>query len=394
MISCKNTGQNHTETTNKQLVVNQKTLEISPGANQTEAYLPLLKGKRVGVVTNQSGIIKNGDKYVHLVDSLLNLGVKIQKVFAPEHGFRGLADAGEHIQSGKDTQTGLEVVSLYGKNKKPYPSQLENIDIMVFDLQDVGVRFYTYISTLHYVMEACAENNIPIIVLDRPNPNAHYIDGPVLEPEYKSFIGMHPVPVVYGMTIGEYGKMINGEKWLDNKVQADLTIIPVENYTHSMPYDLPVKPSPNLPNAKSVNLYPSLCFFEGTQISVGRGTEMPFQIYGSPYLEKTGFSFTPKSMAGATHPKWEGRECYGVDLRNEPRLSELNLEWLKEAFEQTSMVKTLFFNEKSSFNRLAGNDKLKQQIINRVSMEDIRKSWQKDLDNFKKIRKKYLIYKD
>ena len=257
---------------------------VYPGAERMGLYLDSLKGKRVAVVANQTSVISNGSNYTHLVDSLVSLKLNIQKVFAPEHGFRGKADAGESIADGIDSKTGLPLISLYGKNKKPTKAQLKDIDLVVFDIQDVGVRFYTYISTLHYVMEACAELKIPLLLLDRPNPNGHYIDGPILEPAHKSFVGMHPVPVVYGMTIGEYGLMINGEKWLDNKLKASLTVIKLKNYTHNSTYNLPIKPSPNLPNKKAINLYPSLCFFEGTNVNAGRGTNMQFQIYGSPFL--------------------------------------------------------------------------------------------------------------
>ncbi|MBS9774255.1 MAG: DUF1343 domain-containing protein [Tenacibaculum sp.] len=368
----------------------KKVLKV--GVEQTNLYLSKLKDKNIAIVANQTSVIlkKNGG-FEHLVDSLLSLKVKVKKVFAPEHGFRGKADAGEIIEDNKDVKTGLPIISLYGKNKKPKKEQLKGIDIVVFDIQDVGVRFYTYISTLHYVMEACAENNIPVIILDRPNPNAHYIDGPVLEMKHKSFVGMHPVPVVYGMTIGEYGKMINGEKWLNNNVNCDLTVIPLQNYTHNTPYDLPIKPSPNLPNKVSINLYPSLCFFEGTNVSVGRGTDMQFQIYGSPYLEKTSFSFKPKPNEGAKYPKHKNKICYGEDLRKTKTLFKIKLNWLLRTYVQSSKVKVKFFN--SFFTKLSGTEKLQKQIINGVSEEEIRKTWVEDLDNFKKIRSKYLIYK-
>ncbi|MFK8302219.1 exo-beta-N-acetylmuramidase NamZ domain-containing protein [Capnocytophaga stomatis] len=390
MASCKNNGQ---KITNKAFTPTQETSqEIILGANRMDLYLPLLQNKKVGIVTNQTGIVKtqNG-KYVHLVDTLLKKDVKVIKVFAPEHGFRGQADAGEVVKDGKDSKTGLPIVSLYGKNKKPTKEQLADLDVVLFDLQDVGVRFYTYISTLHYVMEACAEQQLPVVVLDRPNPNAHYIDGPVLEPEFKSFIGMHPVPVVYAMTIGEYGQMINGEKWLNNNLVANLKVIPLANYTHQTPYSLPVKPSPNLPNDVSINLYPSLCFFEGTNISMGRGTSWQFQVYGSPYLENTSFSFTPKPNEGDKKPMFNGKVCYGEDLRNHPTLSKLNFTWLKKALEQSKGVKMPFFT--SSFNKIAGNATLKQQIIDQKSDDEIRKTWQPALDKFKQTRKKYLIYK-
>ena len=259
---------------------------LQTGADQIGAYLPILKGKRIAIVANQTSVIFDGKKTTHLIDTLVSLKLNIKKVFAPEHGFRGKVDAGESIEDGLDVKTKLPIISLYGKNKKPTKSQLRGINLVLFDIQDVGARFYTYISTLHYVMEACAELNIPLILLDRPNPNGHYIDGPVLENDHKSFVGMHPVPVVYGMTIGEYGQMINGEKWLKDGIKSPLTVIKLKNYTHDSEYRLPIKPSPNLPNEKSINLYPSLCFFEGTNVSVGRGTDMQFQIYGSPFLNK------------------------------------------------------------------------------------------------------------
>lgn len=361
------------------------------GANQLNEYLPLLTEKKVGVVTNQTGVLLHNNKPVnHLIDTLLSLNVNIKKVFVPEHGFRGTADAGEVIQDGTDSQTLLPIISLYGRNKKPNKAQLSDIDIMVFDLQDVGVRFYTYISTLHYVMESCAENNIRLIVLDRPNPNGFYIDGPVLNPKYKSFVGMHPVPIVYGMTIGEYAQMINGEKWLKNGIQCPLTIIKLQNYQHSTRYKLPVAPSPNLPNEVSVNLYPSLCFFEGTNISVGRGTNQQFQIYGSPYLEKTEFHFVPQTNQGAKNPLYKGKICYGEDLTQTKELSQIKLSWLIHSFEQSRHVKTPFFN--NLFNKLAGNSELQQQIINQISEQEIKKSWQKDIAKFKQIRKKYILY--
>lgn len=369
----------------------QDTKKIQTGASQIEKYIPLLKGKRVAIVGNQTSIIFNKKNApVHLTDSLLSRNISITKVFSPEHGFRGTSDAGEKVKNGTDAKTGLPIISLYGKNIKPSVQQLEDVDIVVFDIQDVGARFYTYISTLHYVMETCAEQNIPIIVLDRPNPNAHYIDGPVLDTKYKSFVGMHPVPVVYGMTIGEYAQMINGENWLKNKVKANLTVIPLLNYNHQKKYHVPIKPSPNLPNDKSINLYPSLCFFEGTNVSAGRGTDLQFQIYGSPYLNKSEFSFTPKSNAGAKHPKYKDKICYGENLTNVKRLNALNLKWLIKAYKQTSMVKTEFWN--LFFTKLAGNKKLQQQIKEGKSEEQIKASWKKELTHFKKIRKKYLLY--
>ena len=368
---------------------------LKTGAEQTELYLHLLKGKKVAVVGNQTSVIAKrrlgsaASDFVHLVDSLLSLDIQIQKVFAPEHGFRGKADAGEVVKDGVDSKTGLPIVSLYGKQKKPSSKQLEGIDVVIFDIQDVGARFYTYISTLHYVMEACAELGISLLILDRPNPNGHYIDGPVLEMEYTSFVGMHKVPVVYGLTIGEYGQMINGEKWLLNGIQCDLKVIPLGNYTHQTAYRLPVKPSPNLPNAKSINLYPSLCFFEGTNVSAGRGTELQFQIYGSPFLNKSFFSFTPQPNEGAKDPKFKNTICYGEDLRGTKQLSQLDLSYLLKAYQQDYSQD--FFN--SFFTKLAGTTKLQQQIEQGLNEREIRKTWEKDLAVFKVIRSKYLIYK-
>lgn len=365
---------------------------IKTGADNTELYLSALKGKRIAIVANQTSVIlkKEGEKeFTHLVDSLLTLNFNIKKVFAPEHGFRGKADAGEVVKDGFDTKTGLPIISLYGKNKKPTKQQLEGIDLVVFDIQDVGARFYTYISSLHYVMEACAEANIPVILLDRPNPNGHYVDGPVLEKKHKSFVGMHPVPVVYGMTIGEYGKMINGEKWLANGIQCDLTVIGLKNYTHQSNYSLPIKPSPNLPNDQSINLYPSLCFFEGTTVNAGRGTNMQFQIYGSPYLDsKNAFSYIPVSNPGAKYPKHKNKTCFGEDLRNEKRLDVLDLSWLIKAQAQNS--EEPFFN--AFFTKLAGTKALQEQITKGISEKEIRASWKIGLDRFKKIRENYLLY--
>ena len=368
---------------------------IKTGAERTGLYLDVLKGKNIAVVANQTSVLekrneqKEEREFVHLVDSLLSLGINVKKVFAPEHGFRGKADAGEVVKDGFDTKTGLPIISLYGKNKKPSTEQLKNIDVVVFDIQDVGARFYTYISSLHYVMEACAEAGIPVIILDRPNPNGHYIDGPVLELEHKSFVGMHKVPVVYGMTIGEYGQMINGEKWLKNGIQCDLKVIPLENYTHNTTYHLPVKPSPNLPNDKSINLYPSLCFFEGTSVSAGRGTEMQFQIYGSPFLSKSDFTFTPQPNEGAKYPKHENKLCFGENLQEADNLKKLDVSYLIKAYNQNSSKE--FFN--NFFTKLAGTKKLQQQIEDHLSEEEIRKTWEKDLNEFKITRNFYLLYK-
>lgn len=362
------------------------------GAENTTAYFSLLKAKKVGVVTNQTGIVRkksNPNEYESLVDFLLENGISLQRIYAPEHGFRGTADAGEHIKDGKDTKTGLPIISLYGNNKKPKPEHLEGIDVMIFDLQDVGVRFYTYISTLHYVMEACAEQNIPLIALDRPNPNGSIVDGPILEMEHKSFVGMHPIPVLHGMTIGEYAKMINGEKWLKEGIQCPLTVIPCLHYKRSMSYDLPVKPSPNLPNAKSVNLYASLCLFEGTPVSVGRGTNKQFQVYGSPDLQNMPFQFTPMPNEGAKKPLHEGKVCFGEDLSKHPDLNVFRLEWLLKAYKQSVKQKSFF---EPFFVKLAGTKNLQAQIEAGWTEEQIRETWQKGLTDFKKRRQPYLIY--
>ncbi|MGV9004645.1 exo-beta-N-acetylmuramidase NamZ family protein [Flavobacterium sp.] len=380
------------------------------GADNFEAYLPLLKNKKIGIVTNQTGIINRliikpavhaadprNSKDIEprvfngsIVDFLIDKKINIQKIYAPEHGFRGTADAGEHVIDGKDSKTGLPIFSLYGDNKKPKTEQLVGIDIMIFDLQDVGARFYTYISTLHYIMEACAENNIELIVFDRPNPNGSIVDGPILEKEHTSFVGMHPIPLLHGMTIGEYAQMINGEKWLKNGIQCNLKVIPCLNYSRAMEYSLPVKPSPNLPNDQSINLYPSLCLFEGTNVSVGRGTEMQFQIYGSPYLPTNNFSFTPKPNFGAKDPVYNGKLCYGEDLTTIPKVSKLELKWLIKAYNETASDKIKFFTP--FFTKLAGTKTLQQQIEKGVSEIEIRKSWEKGLNHFKVIRRKYLIY--
>ena len=371
------------------LSFSQNKDKLTLGADQIELFIDDLKGKGVAIVANQTSKIKSDNKYVHIIDSLLSLNINIKKVFSPEHGFRGIADAGEKVEDGIDLKTGLPIISLHGSNKKPTTDQMKDIDVVIFDIQDVGVRFYTYISTLHLVMEAVAENNKRLIILDRPNPNGHYIDGPILEKKFKSFVGMHPVPIVHGMTIGEFGIMINREGWLKNKINCNLKVIPIENYDRTIIYDLPVKPSPNLPNKKSINLYPSLCFFEQTPISIGRGTEMQFQIMGNPNWEKTDFKFRPRSMSGAKSPKHLNKICNGIDLRNHPYLNEINLEWIIYAYNK-SKNKSSFF--RSGFNRLAGNDKLQNQIINGINEEEIKLSWKKGIEKFKTIRSKYLLY--
>lgn len=378
---------------NKTLVqAKEDTTTIIVGANQTDAYLPLLKGKTIGVVANQTSVIfKDHYTYTHLVDSLITLNVKLKKVFAPEHGFRGTADAGEHVKDGLDTQTGLPIISLYGKNRKPSAAQLRGIDLMVFDIQDVGVRFYTYISTLHYVMEACAENNIPLLILDRPNPNGHFIDGPILETKHQSFVGMHPIPVAHGMTIGEYAQMINGEQWLNNGITCKLDVISLKHYQHSKPYKLPIKPSPNLPNSEAINLYPSLCFFEGTNVNAGRGTNQQFQVFGSPYLNSSFYTYryTPQPNEGSKHPKHEGKLCYGKQLENHPQLKGLELQWLIDAYENTA-DKDAFFN--LFFTKLAGTTLLQSQIESGLTTTEIKASWQNGLTKFKTLREQYLIY--
>ena len=369
--------------------------EFATGAENFKNYAHLLKGKKVGIVTNQTGTVKlpSENKTISVVDFLLSKKINITKIYAPEHGFRGTADAGELVKDGKDTQTGLPVLSLYGGNKKPKPEQLQGIDIMVFDLQDVGARFYTYISTLHYIIEACAENNIPLVVLDRPNPNGGIIDGPVLEKGNTSFIGMHPIPVLHGMTIGEYAKMINGEKWTENEKPCQLTVISCSGYNRNMPYSLPERPSPNLPNDQSINLYASLCFFEGTNVSMGRGTDKQFQIYGSPYLpkDKFSFAFTPKPNFGAKDPLYNGKECYGEDLSKTNKVKKLELKWLLKAY-VTTADKSKFFIP--FFTKLAGTTKLQQQIESGKTEEQIRQSWEDGLTKFKAVRKKYLIYEE
>ncbi len=386
--------------------------KILTAADQIALYLPLLKNKRVAIVANQTSVVfkdgrrktddirrktedgrqktNDGRLYTHLVDTLISLDVNITKVFAPEHGFRGKADAGEHIEDNIDKKTNLPIVSLYGQNRKPKLEILEGIDIVLFDIQDVGVRFYTYISTMTNVMEACAELGIPIIILDRPNPNGHYVDGPTLEIEHKSFVGMHPIPLVYGMTIGEYAKMVNGEKWLKKGIQCDITVIPLKNYSHNSSYSLPLRPSPNLPNDKSINLYPSLGFFEGTIINAGRGTEYQFQRYGAPFFPKNNFSYTPQPNFGSKYPKFSGQLCYGVDLSKSAKLSKVDLSFLIDAFNKTPKDKEFFGK---TFTVHAGTLKLRKQIEAGLTANEIRQTWIEDINKFKKIRNKYLIYK-
>lgn len=375
-------------------VFNSQAIEyenVVVGAERMETYLPLIKGKRVAVVANHTAVINS----IHLVDTLISRGVNLIKIFAPEHGFRGTADAGSTIENSIDKRTGLPVVSLYGKNKKPTQEQLKGVDIVVFDIQDVGARFYTYISTMHLVMEACAEANIEFLVLDRPNPNGFYVDGPVLDKDFKSFIGMHPIPIVHGLTIAELATMINGEMWLKDNRVCNLKYVLCKGYTHNTLYKLPIKPSPNLPNMTSVFYYPTLCLLEGTVVSVGRGTEKPFQYVGHPKYIDREHSFTPESRDGARRPKWEGETCFGYDVNNLKlealiESKKLALDIVLDTYKNTP--KENFF--RSSFNKLAGNSVLKKQIETFVSEKDIRESWQKDLETYKQMRRKYLLYPD
>ncbi|MBW3523167.1 exo-beta-N-acetylmuramidase NamZ domain-containing protein [Chryseobacterium sp. NKUCC03_KSP] len=398
-------SQYYSQTSNKE--------GFKTGADQPEKYLSLLKNKKVAVVTNQTGLVTRA-KYINvkqnnstggakgikidtlsIVDFLVENNINVKSIFAPEHGFRGDADAGEKVKNGVDVKTGIPIVSLYGNNKKPKQEQLKGIDVVVFDIQDVGVRFYTYISTLTYLMEAAAENNVEIMVLDRPNPHDGYIDGPVLKKKWESFVGMHEVPVVYGLTIGEYGKMVNGEKWLKNGVQAKYTLIEMKNYHKKKRYAILDKPSPNLPNDRSINLYPSLCFFEGTQVSVGRGTGLPFQIYGSPWTKDLPYQFTPKPNFGAKDPFLNGKLCYGENLSDHSKnLREINLEWLIKAYKNYKNPQQDFFLKNLFFDTLAGSDELRKQIISGRSEKEIKSSWKADLEKFSKIRSKYIVYKD
>jgi uncharacterized protein YbbC (DUF1343 family) len=353
-------------------------------------YLPLLKNKKVGMVVNHTATIKN----THLVDTLLSLGVNVHKIYAPEHGFRGTADAGEHVASYTDKRTGIAVISLYGNNKKPTPEQVADIDILIYDIQDIGARFFTYISTMYYVMEACAENNKPLLILDRPNPNGDYVDGPILDMKLKSFIGMLPLPIVHGLTVGELAHMIQGEGWLKDSLTCTFTVIPVLNYTHATEYILPIKPSPNMPNNQAIRLYPSLALFEGTNVSVGRGTYFPFQVIGSPFTIDTSYSFTPISIDGMSKdPMHMNKKCYGFDLRTIQPKKEVDLSYVINMYALTT-DKAGYFGKNNFFDKLAGNTILKQQLIEKKSAEVIRASWQKDLNVYKGMRKKYLLYPD
>jgi len=365
---------------------------ILVAAERPGAYLPLLYGKKVAVTANQTSMVNS----THLVDFLIENDVAVKKVFSPEHGFRGTASAGEKVKDGVDTPTGLPIISLYGSNKKPTADQIRDIDVVVFDIQDVGARFYTYISTLSYIMEACAEEGKKVVVLDRPNPHGYYVAGPVLKPGFESFVGMHPIPVVHGLTVGEYAKIVNGEGWLKDGVQCDLEVVRVHGWDHQTEYKLPVKPSPNLPNQQAIILYPSLCFFEGTNVSVGRGTDKPFQQIGAPWFEEGNQVFIPQSTAAAKYPKFEGEECRGYDLSQFANhylqgKGELYLFWLAESY-QSAKDKSKFFSRPEFFDLLAGTDQLRKGIIAGKSVEEMRLEWQDDLDDFKRLRQKYLLY--
>jgi len=369
--------------------------EITVGAERMEQYLPMLQSKRVALVVNQTSLVNN----THLADTLLSKGVNVVRIFAPEHGFRGTADAGETVKNGIDVQTDLPVVSLYGKNKKPTAEQLKGIDIVVFDIQDVGARFYTYISTMHYVMEACAENNKKCIVLDRPNPNGHYVAGPILNPELKSFVGMHPIPVVHGLTVGELACIINEEGWLNNRISCNLEVIKCSGYNHKKFYQLPIAPSPNLPNMESVYLYPHLCFFEGTVVSVGRGTDFPFQVIGHPQIKGGLFTFTPEPKPGAKYPKLQGKTCSGEYLGSMScdefqGLTDLDLGWLVNYYGQLNKNDESFFLTSNFIDKLAGTKDLRLEVMAGKSAEAIQAKWMQDLDAYKMLRQKYLLYED
>jgi len=360
---------------------------IQLGADRIDLTIPNLKGRKVALVVNQTSILGNG---THLLDTLVAYNINITKIFAPEHGFRGEADAGEKIVDGKDSKTGIPVISLYGKNHKPTAEQLKDTEIVIFDIQDVGTRFYTYISTMHYVMEACAENDKECIVLDRPNPN-DYVDGPILDIKYKSFVGMHPIPVLHGLTVGELANMINGEGWLNKGIKCRLKIIPMSGWKHGQPYSLPVKPSPNLPNDQSIKLYPSLCFFEATQVSVGRGTEFPFQVIGAPNPKYGSFKFTPHSVPGAKNPLLKDKLCYGTDLREYEFKGGLSLSFLIDFYKKSGLGAS-FFSSPKFMDLLSGSNLLRQQITKGMTEDKIRETWQDDLKKYKELRTKYLLY--
>ncbi len=371
--------------------LNQADGQVLTGLERTDEYLPILRGKRIGVVANNASVVRG----VNTVDTLIALECDVVKIYSPEHGFRRQVEAGLHLDNQIDSLTGVEVISLYGKKQKPSQEDLEGVDLIVFDIQDVGVRFYTYISTLSYVMEACAEKGIPLLVFDRPNPNGFYIDGPVLDSRFSSFVGLHPVPVVYGMTIGEYARMVNGEGWLKDGIQCDLGIVPLVNWTHHTFAQIPEAPSPNLPTINAIYLYPSLCFFEGTDISIGRGTCHPFEVFGHPAMKGFAFSFTPESIPGKSlHPPHKGELCLGLDLRefyttHPAMFGRINLVWLLMAFKDLGSSPDFFT---AYFDKLAGTDSLQRQILNGSTEMQIRQSWQDDIEAFKLVRQKYLLY--
>ncbi|MBW6535256.1 MAG: DUF1343 domain-containing protein [Mariniphaga sp.] len=368
----------------------QKATVLKTGAEQPEEYIHLIQNKKVGLVVNHTSLIGE----VHLIDFLREQNIELVKIFAPEHGFRGDASAGELIEDGVDSKTGIPVVSLYGETRKPLPEHLADLDLLIFDIQDVGCRFYTYISTLHLVMEACAENNKPLVVFDRPNPNGDYVAGTILKPVFKSFVGMHPIALVHGCTVGELAQMINGEKWMENEIRCELTVIPVANYSHSMAYSLPVAPSPNLPNDLAVRLYPSLCFFEATSVSVGRGTDFPFQVLGGSKPKLGDFSFFPRSIPNvAVNPLNEGKICYGIDLRQLEKIPPFTLKYFLDFYNQYNNEKE-FLTRERWLNLLAGTDKLIAQIRQGMSEAEIVKSWEPELNEYKRMRKKYLLYPD
>jgi len=394
LISCVGNIENKFNTNSLEIdkEIGTQVPEVIPAAERLQLYIPDLQNNKVGLVINHTSRVGK----THLIDTLLGLDIDVHKIFAPEHGFKGEADAGEKVKD--NLYKGIEVISLYGKNRKPTSAHMDGLDVIVFDIQDVGVRFYTYISTMTYVMESAAESDVHMIVLDRPNPNGHYIDGPILQKELTSFIGMHQVPVVYGMTIGEYALMVNGERWLTDGAKTSLSIIPCSNYDHNTLYDLPIKPSPNLPNLKSILLYPSLCFFEGTNVSIGRGTDKQFQLVGHPAIQ-SNFKFTPLSGPGSKYPKLQDKECYGEDLSQLDPIwiktqNKLMLDWLVKYYKELNDRGEAFFLDNNFFDKLAGTPMLKKQIEQGYSAEEIRKGWQGGIEDFKEIREKYLLYAD
>ncbi len=375
---------------------NYKTIDgkaITTGAERLDQLLPLVKNKNVALLVNQTAIVGN----TYLIDTLITSGVHIKKIFSPEHGFRGTADAGEHVSDSVDAKTGIPVISIYGDKKKPSATDLAGIDVVIFDIQDVGARFYTFLSTLHYIMEACAENKVQLVVLDRPNPNGWYVDGPVLQKKFKSFVGVDPIPVVHGLTIGEYAQMVNGEKWLHDSLQCSLKVISCLHYEHKMKFNLPVKPSPNLPNHMAVRLYPSLCFFEGTNVSLGRGTDAPFQLIGSPETKFDGaYEFVPQSKPGAKNPPFLEQKCYGFDLRLDKNVHQEGAVSFQYVIDMYRLYKNKkeFFLKNNFFDKLTGTDEIRKMIVADKSQSQIKASYQKGLDAFKAKRKKYLLYKD